>query len=128
MESPNGNRPLAERLRPQTLDEVIGQLHIVGNGKIVREIIASQTPTSLILWGPPGSGKTTLARIIAQATEAEFIELSAVTAGKADVLKVIGRAEQNQRLGNRLFLASERLGCHRRHFRWPAHRSENHSR
>ena len=100
----NDNRPLAERLRPQSLDEVIGQLHIIGDGKIVREIIASRTPTSLILWGPPGSGKTTLARIIANATEAEFIELSAVTAGKADVLKVIARAEQNKRLGMQTIL------------------------
>ena len=104
MEDFNDNRPLAERLRPQSLDEVIGQLHIIGDGKIVREIIASRTPTSLILWGPPGSGKTTLARIIANATEAEFIELSAVTAGKADVLKVIARAEQNKRLGMQTIL------------------------
>ncbi len=104
MENSNDNRPLAERLRPQSLDEVIGQLHIIGDGKIVREIIASRTPTSLILWGPPGSGKTTLARIIASATEAEFIELSAVTAGKADVVKVIARAEQNLRLGMQTIL------------------------
>ena len=75
MEQGNDNRPLAERLRPQSIDEVTGQLHIVGDGKIVREIIASKTPTSLILWGPPGSGKTTLARIIAASSEAEFIEL-----------------------------------------------------
>ena len=104
MENSNDNRPLAERLRPQSLDEVIGQLHVVGNGKIVREIIASKAPTSLILWGPPGSGKTTLARIIAKATDADFIELSAVTAGKADVVAVIVRAEQNQRLGMQTIL------------------------
>ena len=104
MEQGNDNRPLAERLRPQTIDEVTGQLHIIGDGKIVREIIASKTPTSLILWGPPGSGKTTLARIIAASSEAEFIELSAVTAAKADVVKVIARAEQNQRLGMQTIL------------------------
>lgn len=104
MEQGNDNRPLAERLRPQSIDEVTGQLHIVGDGKIVREIIASKTPTSLILWGPPGSGKTTLARIIAASSDAEFIELSAVTAGKADVVKVIARAEQNQRLGMQTIL------------------------
>ena len=104
MEQGNDNRPLAERLRPQSIDEVTGQLHIVGDGKIVREIIASKTPTSLILWGPPGSGKTTLARIIAASSEAEFIELSAVTAAKADVVKVIARAEQNQRLGMQTIL------------------------
>lgn len=97
-------RPLAERMRPETLDEVIGQLHLVGDNKIIRQIIAQKTPTSLILWGPPGSGKTTLARIIAKETEAEFIELSAVTSGKADVTKVIERAQQNQRLGMRTVL------------------------
>jgi putative ATPase len=86
-------------MRPQTLTEVVGQLHLVGSGQIIHEIIARKQPTSLILWGPPGSGKTTLARIIAQETEAEFIELSAVTAGKADVVKVVERAQQNRRLG-----------------------------
>lgn len=98
------SQPLAERLRPQTLNEVVGQLHLVGNGQIIHEIIANKQPTSLILWGPPGSGKTTLARIIARETEAEFIELSAVTAGKADVVKVVERAEQNQRLGLKTIL------------------------
>jgi putative ATPase len=92
-------QPLAERMRPKTLAEVVGQLHLVGDGKIIHEIITHKQPTSLILWGPPGSGKTTLARIVAQETEAEFIELSAVTAGKADVVKVVERAQQNRRLG-----------------------------
>ncbi|HET9098125.1 MAG TPA: replication-associated recombination protein A [Candidatus Saccharimonadales bacterium] len=98
------NRPLAEKLRPSTIDEVIGQSHLLGEGKIIREIIEHKQPTSLILWGPPGSGKTTLARIIATQTESEFIELSAVTSGKADVMKVITRAEQNRRLGMRTVL------------------------
>lgn len=98
------NRPLAERLRPEALDEVIGQEHLVGAGKIIREIIDQKQPTSLILWGPPGSGKTTLARLIARETGAEFVELSAVTAGKADVVKVIDRAEQNRRLGMQTIL------------------------
>lgn len=92
-------RPLAERMRPTKLDEVVGQEHLVGAQKIVRQIIDNKEPTSLILWGPPGTGKTTLARIIAAETGAEYVELSAVTAGKADVVKVIERAEQNQRLG-----------------------------
>ncbi|HEY5442218.1 MAG TPA: AAA family ATPase, partial [Candidatus Saccharimonadales bacterium] len=92
-------RPLAERLRPENLGGIVGQAHLVGNGKIIHEIITQKQPTSLILWGPPGSGKTTLARIIARETGAEFVELSAVTAGKADVVKVIELAEQNQRLG-----------------------------
>jgi len=92
-------KPLAERMRPEKLEEVLGQEHLVAAGQIIHEIIAKKQPTSLILWGPPGSGKTTLARIIARQTGAEFVELSAVTAGKADVVKVIERAEQNQRLG-----------------------------
>lgn len=91
-------------MRPEKLDDVVGQLHVVGEGKIIREIIASKQPSSLILWGPPGSGKTTLARIIAAGTEAECIELSAVTSGKSDVLKAITRAEQNQRLGMQTIL------------------------
>lgn len=93
------SRPLAERMRPETLAEVLGQEHLIAAGKIIHEIIARKQPTSLILWGPPGSGKTTLARIIARETGAEFIELSAVTAGKADVVKVVERAQQNRRLG-----------------------------
>ena len=95
---------MAERLRPEELSDIVGQVHLVGNGKIIHEIIASKQPTSLILWGPPGSGKTTLARIIARETGAEFVELSAVTAGKADVVKVIERAAQNQRLGMQTIL------------------------
>ncbi len=90
--------PLAERMRPQSLDEVVGQGHLVATGKIINEIIAKKQPTSLILWGPPGSGKTTLARIIARETDAEFVEISAVTSGKADVVKVIELAKQNKRL------------------------------
>jgi putative ATPase len=98
------NRPLAEKLRPDKLSHVIGQAHLVGKSKIIYEIIKQKQPTSLILWGPPGSGKTTLARIIAKETGAEYVELSAVTSGKADVLKVISLAEQNQRLGMKTVL------------------------
>src|SRR3954463_2847640 len=90
------HEPLAERMRPETLDQVIGQKHLLEHGQIIRQIIERKQPTSLILWGPPGSGKTTLARIIARETGAEFIELSAVTAGKADVMRVVGLAEANQ--------------------------------
>ncbi len=97
-------QPLAERMRPNKVQDVVGQEHILGEGGLVRELIKSKQPFSLIFWGPPGSGKTTLARIIAQELEAEFIELSAVTAGKADVMKVVAIAESNQRLGQRTVL------------------------
>jgi putative ATPase len=97
-------RPLAERLRPENLNDIVGQIHLVGSGKIIHEIISNKQPVSLILWGPPGSGKTTLARIIANETGAEFVELSAVTSGKADVVKVIELAGQNQRLGMQTIL------------------------
>jgi putative ATPase len=97
-------RPLAERMRPETLADVVGQKHLIETGQIIHEIIAKNQPTSLILWGPPGSGKTTLARIIARQTEAEFMELSAVTSGKADVVKAIGRAQQNRRLAQTTIL------------------------
>ena len=89
-------QPLAERMRPQKLSEVIGQQHILGPGKLVAELVRGGKPFSLIFWGPPGSGKTTLARIIAGEMEADFIEISAVTAGKADVTKVVERARANQ--------------------------------
>ncbi|HEY5695760.1 MAG TPA: replication-associated recombination protein A [Candidatus Saccharimonadales bacterium] len=96
--------PLAERMRPTTLDEVIGQTHLLGSGEILRQIVKSKEPVSLILWGPPGSGKTTLARIIARETGAEFIELSAVTSGKKDVERVIEHARQNWNLKLRTVL------------------------
>jgi putative ATPase len=96
--------PLAERMRPENLADVIGQDQLTGTGKIIRQIIENRLPTSLILWGPPGSGKTTLARIIARQTGAEFVELSAVTAAKADVTRVVGHAQANQRLGMRTIL------------------------
>ena len=97
-------RPLAERMRPETLAQVVGQEQLTATGKIIHEIIEKKQPTSLILWGPPGSGKTTLARIIASQTGAAFIELSAVTAGKADVTRVIEDAQVNARLGQRTIL------------------------
>ena len=97
-------RPLAERMRPETLDEVIGQGHLLGNAEILRQIVKKKEPVSLILWGPPGTGKTTLARIIAREVEAEFIELSAVTSGKKDVERVVEHARQNWNLNLRTIL------------------------
>lgn len=98
------NKPLAEQLRPNKLSEVVGQEHVIGKGEIIQHIIKTKKPVSLILWGPPGTGKTTLARIIANEVSAEFIELSAVTSGIADVKKVIAHAEANQRLGMQTIL------------------------
>ncbi|MEP6710556.1 MAG: AAA family ATPase, partial [Candidatus Saccharibacteria bacterium] len=96
--------PLAERMRPTTLDEVIGQTHLLDDGEILRQIVHNKEPVSLILWGPPGSGKTTLARIIAREVESEFVELSAVTSGKKDVEKVVEHARQNWNLNIRTVL------------------------
>lgn len=100
----DNRRPLAERMRPETLDEVIGQGQLLGDGELLRRIVRQKEPVSLIFWGPPGTGKTTLARIIAREVEAEFIELSAVTSGKKDVEKVIEHARQNWNLGLRTIL------------------------
>jgi putative ATPase len=86
------------------LADVIGQQHLLGKGHIVNEMITQKQPASLILWGPPGSGKTTIARLLAKETGAEFIELSAVTSGKADVNRVIDDAKANQRLGQQTVL------------------------
>lgn len=96
--------PLAERMRPKSLDEVIGQEDIIGDGKILTEIVRKQEPVNIIFWGPPGTGKTTLARIIANEFNAEFIEISAVTNGKKDVEHVIELARQNWNLKQRTVL------------------------
>lgn len=96
--------PLAEQMRPTTLSEVIGQSHLLGDAEILNKIVENKEPVSLILWGPPGTGKTTLARIIANEVNAEFIELSAVTSGKKDVERVISHARQNWNLQLRTIL------------------------
>jgi putative ATPase len=96
--------PLAERMRPTKLNGVIGQTHLLGDNGILRQIVDRKEPVSLILWGPPGSGKTTLARIIANEVNAEFIEISAVTSGKKDVTKIIEHARQNWNLNLRTIL------------------------
>lgn len=102
--SDSADRPLADRVRPESLEDFIGQSQVVGEGQFLRTIIAGGKPTSLILWGPPGTGKTTLARIIARAGDFAFEEISAVTSGLADVKKVIDRAAERKRLGQSTIL------------------------
>ena len=90
------SQPLAERLRPRTLDEYIGQKHLVGEGAVLRKMIDSGRVPSFILWGPPGVGKTTLAHIISQKLEAPFYTLSAINSGVKDVRDVIDKAKSNR--------------------------------
>ncbi|MBR0081830.1 MAG: replication-associated recombination protein A [Clostridia bacterium] len=97
-------RPLAARLRPNTLDEFVGQKHLIGEGKVLRRLIESDRVSSMIFWGPPGVGKTTLARIIAGATKAKFIDFSAVTSGVREIRQVMQQAEENLRFGEKTIL------------------------
>ena len=92
------HEPLAARMRPRTLDEYIGQDHIVGKGRLLRRAIAADQLTSVIFYGPPGSGKTTLARVIANHTKSNFITLNAVLTGVADIRKAIADAEGQRKL------------------------------
>lgn len=97
-------KPLADRIRPTKLSDVIGQEHLIGQNQFLRAVVEKKQPTSMILWGPPGSGKTTIARIIAVNGNYAFEELSAVTSGIAEVKHVIERAKDRQRLGQRTIL------------------------
>lgn len=95
----NKIEPLASRMRPRTMEEFVGQKHLVGEGKILRRIIESDNLSSMIFWGPPGVGKTTLARIIATQTKSEFITFSAVTSGIKEIKKVMEEADNNKKIG-----------------------------
>ena len=99
-----GARPLADRMRPRTLDEFVGQEHILAPGKPLRLQIERDDPGSIIFWGPPGSGKTTLAQIIAHVTQAEFIEFSAVLSGIKEIKQVMADAEKARAYGTRTIL------------------------
>lgn len=95
----NMSSPLASRLRPESLDDYIGQEHLVGKGRVLRQMIERDTISSMIFWGPPGVGKTTLARIIANLTHASFIDFSAVTSGIKEIKDVMKRAEDSRMAG-----------------------------
>ncbi len=93
--------PLASRLRPESLEEFVGQKHLIGQGKVLRRLIDQDMVTSMIFWGPPGVGKTTLARIIAHRTRSEFIDFSAVTSGIREIKEVMNQAEAARHMGRR---------------------------
>lgn len=95
----NRNAPLASRLRPETLDDYIGQEHLVGEGKVLRQMLEKDSISSMIFWGPPGVGKTTLARIIAKKTKASFIDFSAVTSGIKEIKDVMKQADNDRMMG-----------------------------
>ena len=95
------SQPLAARLRPRTLEEFVGQRHLLGPGMVLSRLIVSDHLSSMIFWGPPGVGKTTLARIIARSTKATFIDFSAVTSGIREIRAVMQKAEENRRFGER---------------------------
>jgi len=107
-EYPNQNRrPLADRIRPEKIEAVVGQAHLIGQNKPIRKAIERRAVHSMILWGPPGSGKTTLARVIAAEIEAVFHELSAVSAGKAEVRKVVESARKTPAPNGTIFFLDE---------------------
>ncbi|MGE4548129.1 MAG: replication-associated recombination protein A [Intestinibacillus sp.] len=103
-ENPEVGSPLASRLRPRTLEEYVGQRHLLGEGKVLRQLIDRDQVSSMIFWGPPGVGKTTLARIIAQRTQANFIDFSAVTSGIREIKEVMQKAETGRLLGEKTIL------------------------
>lgn len=102
-------QPLAARMRPRTLDEIVGQRHLLAPGKPLRDAIERGSVSSMIFWGPPGSGKTTIARVIAQYTDREFVPFSAVTEGVPRVREIVAEAEKRKRLGRGTILFADEI-------------------
>jgi putative ATPase len=102
--------PSAEKLRPRSLEEYAGQEHLLGPGKALRRLIESDNINSMILWGPPGVGKTTLAKIIAGRTKADFITFSAVTSGIKEIKQVMEDADKNRKTGKHSLTENKRTG------------------
>ena len=102
-------QPLAARMRPRTLDEIVGQRHLLASGKPLREAIEKGSVGSMIFWGPPGTGKTTIARVIAQYTDREFVSFSAVTEGGPRVREIVAEAEARRRMGRGTILFADEI-------------------
>src|SRR5437773_3752217 len=103
-EKSSSPRPLADRMRPETLEEYVGQAHLLGPGKPLRKQIERDELGSMILWGPPGSGKTTLAMIVARKTKSDFVRFSAVLSGIREIKDVMAAAEKGRAYGRRTIL------------------------
>ncbi|MCH8195863.1 MAG: AAA family ATPase, partial [Chloroflexi bacterium] len=109
-QGPDPQAPLAARLRPASLDEFVGQEHLVGPGRVLRKSIEADNVPSMVLWGPPGSGKTTLASIVARVTQSAFASVSAVTSGVADLRRIVQEARDRRRdAGRRTILFIDEL-------------------
>src|SRR3954468_15887479 len=107
--APTLPQPLAARMRPRTLDEIVGQRHLLAPGKPLRDAIEKGSVGSMIFWGPPGTGKTTIARVIAQYTDREFVSFSAVTEGVPRVREIVAEAEARRRLGRGTILFADEI-------------------
>jgi putative ATPase len=119
--------PLAARMRPRTLDEFVGQAAVLGPGRLLRRAVEADQIPSLIFWGPPGSGKTTLAQVIARATRARFIGVSAVSAGVADLRKAIEEGRALRRAGQRTILFLDEIHRLNKPRLFPSRISPSHS-